>query len=81
MITIDLKELYSESETAKLARLDEYTQQALDLAGEGQEVTLTGAAPVWLYLTIAHALHGKARKLVYSSPVTGPVVIFDHDPF
>jgi hypothetical protein len=81
MITIDLKELYGETETAKLARLDEYTQKALDLAGEGQEVTLTGAAPVWLYLTIAHALHGKARKLVYSSPVTGPVVIFDHDPF
>jgi hypothetical protein len=51
------------------------------LAGEGHEITLTGAAPVWLYLKIAHALHGKARKLIYSSPVTGEVVIFDHDPF
>jgi len=79
MITIDLKELYGE--TAKLARLDEYVQKALELAGEGQEVTLTGAAPVWLYLKIAHALHGKARKLIYSSPVTGEVIIFDHDPF
>jgi hypothetical protein len=36
---------------------------------------------VWLYLTIAHALHGKARKLVYASPVTGEIVIFDHNPF
>jgi hypothetical protein len=42
---------------------------------------LTGQAPVWLYLTVAHALHGKARKLVYPSPVTGEVVMFDHDPF
>jgi len=79
MVTIDLKELYGE--TAKLAQLDEYVQQALALAGEGQEVMLTGAAPVWLYLKIAHALHGKARKLIYSSPVTGDVIIFDHDPF
>jgi hypothetical protein len=78
-ITIDLKQLYGE--TAKLAQLDEYVQNALELAGEGQEVMLTGAAPVWLYLKIAHALHGKARKLVYSSPVTGEVVIFDHDPW
>jgi hypothetical protein len=39
---------------------------------------LTGAAPVWLYLKIAHALHDKARKLIYRSPVTGDVVIFDH---
>lgn len=79
MITIDLKDLYGE--TAKLARLDEYVQRALERAGDGHVVTLTGAAPVWLYLKIAHALHGKARKLIYSSPVTGEVVIFDHDPF
>jgi CRISPR-associated protein Csx3 len=45
------------------------------------EVILTGAAPVWLYLKIAHALHGKARRLIYRSPVTGDVVIFDHDPY
>lgn len=42
---------------------------------------LLSSAPVWLYLKIAHALHGKAKKLVYRSPVTGDVVIFDHDPF
>lgn len=49
-------------------------------AGEGNEVVLTGAGPVWLYLKIAHALHGKARRLIYRSPVTGDVVIFDHSP-
>ncbi|MGH8007324.1 MAG: CRISPR-associated protein Csx3, partial [Candidatus Binatia bacterium] len=45
------------------------------------DVVLTGAGPVWLYLKIAHALHGKAKKLIYRSPVTDDVVIFDHDPF
>lgn len=43
-------------------------------------IQVTGRAPVWLYLKVAHALHGKARKLVYDSPVTGEIVIFDHSP-
>lgn len=76
---IELKELYGE--TAKLADLPGYVAKALELAGKGNEVVLTGQAPVWLYLKVAHALHGKARKLIYRSPVTGDVVIFDHDPF
>jgi len=76
---IDLSQFYEE--TAKLASLGEYVEQALALAGEGDEVVLTGKAPVWLYLAVAHALHGKAKKLVYRSPVTGDVLIFDHDPF
>jgi len=79
MVTINLSCLYKE--TAKLAELNNYCQQACELAGEGNEVTLTGAAPVWLYLKIAHALHGRARKLTYTSPVTGEVVIFDHSPY
>lgn len=79
MVTIDLDDFYHD--TAKLADLPAYLQQALDLAGEGAEVVLTGRAPVWLYLVVAHALHGKARKLTYRSPVTGDVVIFDHNPF
>jgi len=76
---IDLKAIYSD--TAKLSLLPKYVEKALDLAGEGNEVVLTGAGPVWLYLKIAHALHGKAKKLIYRSPVTGDVVIFDHNPF
>ncbi|HWO42691.1 MAG TPA: CRISPR-associated protein Csx3 [Candidatus Eisenbacteria bacterium] len=35
-----------------------------------RSVVLTGQAPIWMYLRIAHALHGKARRLLYSSPVT-----------
>ncbi len=79
MKTIDLSTFYEK--TAKLDKLSEYKEQALLQAGEGNEITLTGAAPVWLYLAIAHALHGKAKKLVYNSPVTGEVIIFDHNPF
>lgn len=77
--TIDLKLLYGE--TAKIEELPNYVERAEQLAGEGNEVVLTGQAPIWLYLKVAHALHGKVRKLSYSSPVTGEVVIFDHDPF
>ncbi|TAN45554.1 MAG: hypothetical protein EPN22_02295 [Nitrospirae bacterium] len=80
-ITISLETLYASTETAKLAHLDEYAQKALALAGEGNEIVLTGAGPVWLYLKIAHTLHGKASKLSYRSPVTGDVIIFDHSPY
>lgn len=79
MRKIDLGTFFSR--TAKLSSLAEYVSQAVELAGEGEEVVLTGKAPVWLYLAVAHALHGKAKKLVYRSPVTGNVVIFDHNPF
>ncbi len=78
MSTIDLSSLFTD--TAKLSDLPIYIDKAVNLAGEGNEIVLTGKAPVWLYLAVAHALHGKARKLVYRSPVTGDVVIFDHSP-
>lgn len=76
---VDLQTLYGD--TAKLSSSPTYLSKALEVAGEGNEVVLTGKAPVWLYLAVAHALHGKAKKLIYRSPVTGDVVIFDHDPF
>ena len=79
MITIDLSSFFSD--TAKLSDLPLYIEKALEQAGEGNEVTLTGGAPVWLYLKVAHALHGKAKKLTYRSPVAGEVLIFDHSPF
>ena len=77
-IVIDISCLYAN--TARLSELDSYIQKARELAGEGNDVVITGQGPVWLYLKIAHALHGKARKLIYRSPVTGDVVIFDHSP-
>jgi len=81
-VVIDLKHsVWSRhgEERARLELLPEYVRTALEKAGEGDHtVVLTGAAPVWLYLAVAHALHGKVAKLVYNSPVTGDVVIFDH---
>lgn len=76
---IDLKAIYGE--TAKLAELPRYLEEVLAQAGDGRRVVLTGQAPVWLYLKVAHALHGKARTLVYTSPASGDVVVFDHNPF
>ncbi|MEW6380261.1 MAG: CRISPR-associated protein Csx3 [bacterium] len=78
MIEIDLSSFYTT--TAKLSELDEYLNKARTLAGEGNEIMITGQAPIWLYLKVAHALHGKARKLIYRSPAAGEVVIFDHSP-
>jgi hypothetical protein len=79
MIEIDLSSLFDGQ--AKLDALADYERAAIAQAGLGNDVVITGAAPVWLYLRIAHALHGKARRLLYRSPVTGDVTIFDHDPF
>jgi len=80
-ITIDIETLFNDTEAAKLASLPDYEKKARELAGIGNEITLTGQGPIWLYLKIAHALHGKAVKLTYNSPVTGDVVIFDHSPY
>ncbi len=80
-IVINVESLYSETDTAKLASLSVYELKALEIAGKGNEIVLTGQGPIWLYLKMAHALHGKVRKLSYDSPVTGEVVIFDHSPF
>jgi len=80
MTTLDLNTLYAATGQAKLALLDDYAKAALAAVPEGADVTLTGHAPVWLYLKIAHALHGHARILCYDSSVTGPVEIFNHNP-
>lgn len=79
-VELNLEILYERTGNAKLAHLDDYISRALALAGEGNDVILAGAGPVWLYLKIAHALHGKARKLIYRSPVAGDMTIFDHSP-
>jgi len=78
-VEIDLSALHGGQ--AKLAEVTRYLSQVEEIAGRGNEVVLTGAAPVWMYLRIAHALHGKATTLKYLSPATGEVVIFDHNPY
>ena len=79
-MTVNMDQLYAATGTAKLADLPAYESRVKELVPPGADVTLTGPGPVWLYLRLAHALHGRARILTYESPVTGPVEIFNHDP-
>lgn len=79
-ISLDLSTLYATTGTAKLGDLPAYELAAREVAGTGNDVTLTGPAPVWLYLRVAHALHGRVRCLFYDSPVTGELMIYDHNP-
>ncbi len=83
LITIDIEKIYGgdKGQTAKIDMLEEYIREILKKGGEGKEVILTGRGPVWLYLKAAHALHGKVRKLLYDSPVSGNIEICDHNPF
>jgi hypothetical protein len=42
------------------------------------EATITGAAPVWGWLCIAHSLHGRVSKLIYAAPNAPEIVIYSH---
>jgi len=79
-VIIDISRLFAETGNAKLSDLPKYEAYSLTLAGSGNDIILTGQGPVWLYLRIAHALHGVARTLTYSSPVSGQVLVLDHTP-
>ena len=78
-ITINVAELYAADETALLAHLPEYERKAVEQLPKDTivDVCLTGGGPIWLYLRIAHALHGLVRVLSYSSPAAGKVIIFN----
>jgi len=78
-IEIDVEALYRRlGETARQEHLPEYERQAREQAGEGNDVVLTGRGPIWLYLRLAHTLHGVARTLAYRAPEAGEVRIFNH---
>lgn len=78
-IIINVEDLYSEDGTAQRERIDEYIKKLQDLYDfKGRNVCLTGRGPIWLYLKIAHYLHGYVRKLDYDSPVTDKIEIFNH---
>jgi CRISPR-associated protein Csx3 len=86
MIEIDLSTFYNGE--AKLADLSHYIRSVIIKAGEGSDCVLTGAAPIWMYLKVAHSLHGKVRRLIYRSPALkdesnpkGEMVIFDHSAY
>lgn len=80
MFTLDISTLYEATGTAKLADLVDYEAAVKALVPQGADVTLTGHGSVWLYLRLAHSLHGVARSLSYDPTVSGSVMIFDHNP-
>jgi hypothetical protein len=45
---------------------------------EPSDVTLSGPGPVWGYLSIAHALHGRVRVLKYAAPNAPDIAVFRH---
>jgi CRISPR-associated Csx3 family protein len=78
-VVIDVEALYrSFGDTARLEHLPHYEASARELAGEAGHVVLTGRGPIWLYLRLAHTLHGVARTLTYRAPEAGDVLVFDH---
>jgi hypothetical protein len=77
-VLLNMEELYGKK--AIIKRKDFYIAEAIRKTRGSQEVVLTGVAPVWLYLLIGKALHGKVSRLVYSSPSSGDIVIFDNLP-
>jgi CRISPR-associated Csx3 family protein len=78
-VVIDVEALYrGDGGTARQADLPRYEAAARQQAGEGKDVVLTGRGPIWLYLRLAHVLHGTVRTLTYRAPEAGDVLIFDH---
>ncbi len=41
------------------------------------DLTMTWSAPIWMWLGIAHALHGRVQRLTYSS-LNGEYVVWSH---
>ena len=66
------------------ATADKLAKAAEVLLGEWQpgderiSVMITGAAPVWAWLAIAHSLHGRCACLQYSAPNCKPKDIWRH---
>lgn len=78
-VVIDVEALYRATGPAALqVHLPAYEHAVRAQAGAGRDIVLTGRGPIWLYLRLAHALHGTARSLTYRAPEAGEVLIFDH---
>lgn len=78
-LVLDVGTLFNEN--AKINDISLYLDKIEKLPLSGKNVILTGKGPIWLYLKIAHHLHGSVMSLSYDSPVTGKITVFDHSPF
>jgi hypothetical protein len=73
-VTIDVKTLCGERPSIGL--LSEYESLVVKFAGQDNYIVLTGVGPMWLFMRLTHALHGRCMGLSYMSPAGVPVVIF-----
>lgn len=73
-LTINLTSLFRGS--AKIKYLESYTDQAITQAGTNNDIILTGAAPIWLYLKVAVALQPVVRSISYKSSLSETVIIY-----
>lgn len=77
--SLDLRDLYEQK--SQIKNIHAYLKAIDRMPLDGKTAVLTGRAPVWLYLKVAHHLHGRVKKLYYQSPAAGKILIFDHDPY
>lgn len=75
-VVISVNDLYQGNAIQK--EIPTYIAKIEEIAGNGKNIVLTGKAPIWLYLTLAHALHGKIKTLKYRSPEAEDILIMDH---
>jgi hypothetical protein len=64
MTTVKLNKLYAD--TTKRSELENYIQNAINLAGQGKDIILAGVTPIWLYLSVVHVLHGQSQNAYLS---------------
>lgn len=48
---------------AEFEYLGRYIDAALELAGEAEEVSLTGEGPAWLVMAVSNALRGQGKRV------------------
>ena len=73
---ISVNDLYQGNAIQK--EIPKYIEKIKEIAGNGKHIVLTGKGPIWLYLTLAHALHGKIKTLKYRSPEAEDILIMEH---
>lgn len=85
-LTINIEEIYGITNgNAVKSKIKEYLSKVNQLIDKHNpsNVILTGKGPIWLYLKVAHELHGKVIRLYYKSPNaktkdSDDVEIFNH---
>jgi len=83
-IVIDIQQVWSEvsPDGADPALMQVYLAKVREIVAArhrpGAPYILTGRGPIWLYLSVAHELHGHATQLWGFDPKLGYILIYGH---